>query len=838
MVNIDRGSRVEGTTQIVSARVRKTIQSIKEIVGNHSDADIYVALKETNMDPNETAQKLLNQDPFHPVKRKRDKKKESMAYNVSTDQRKHNENVVGQGMKSHSFSDRIARRGGYARRTLPGINREFWVVRDKRVNRNTSRDIKPASPKDQISANEQFVVNDFKMSTSGLKSSGGKNSSEASDGSNGPQPRHAQHANSNVSDGKLLMEKQAVVKIPVSRSSQVMKLSNSKQHSATLASTDPVHVPSQDSRAAAAVGAIKREIGVVGGRRQSNGSVKDVSAPSSSFTNSLSVRENSSETLQPFHAISKSGQLSQSSVGETVMPSIPMSRSFSNNQYGGRPHQQVVGHQKVPQANKEWRPKSSQKSAATSPGVIGTPTKSTPDKSKGFESKVAELQDSFSRAHVFENHNVIIAQHIRVPETDRCQVTFGSFGVDMDSSRNFESGFQTDGVTEESHRDSAVSLSASSQDASDDDASGNKQEELLDDQARNSVSDSPSLDGASETLLLDKNESSSPQNLDNYADIRLVRENSRAYTPDSRQQQDTPELPTFSAYDPQTGYDIPYFRPTLDDTIRGQGLPSPQEVLNSHMMNSIPASTIAMVQQQQQPPMAQMCPQVHVPHFTNLMPYRQFISPVFVPQMAVPGYSNNPGYPHPSNGSSYLLMPGGSTHLGANGLKYGLQQFKPVPGGSPTGFGNFSNPTGYAVNGPGGVGSATGLEDSSRIKYKESNLYVPNPQAETSELWVQNPRELPGLQSAPYYNVPGQTPHATYMPSHTGHASYNAAAAQFSHMQFPGLYHPSPQPAAMANPHHLGPAMGGNVGVGVAPGAQVGAYQQPQLGHLNWTSNF
>lgn len=55
------GSQVEGGTQILSAGVRKTIQSIKEIVGNHSDIDIYWALKETNMDPNETAQKLLNQ---------------------------------------------------------------------------------------------------------------------------------------------------------------------------------------------------------------------------------------------------------------------------------------------------------------------------------------------------------------------------------------------------------------------------------------------------------------------------------------------------------------------------------------------------------------------------------------------------------------------------------------------------------------------------------------------------------------------------------------------------------------------------------------------------------
>lgn len=154
------------------------------------------------------------------------------------------------------------------------------------------------------------------------------------------------------------------------------------------------------------------------------------------------------------------------------------------------------------------------------------------------------------------------------------------------------------------------------------------------------------------------------------------------------------------------------------------------QALSSHTANSIPASTIAMLQQQQQPPVAQMYPQVHVSHFANLMPYRQFLPPLYVSPMAMPGYSSNPAYPHPSNGSSYLLMPGGNSHLNASSLKYGIQQFKPVPAGSPTGFGNFTNPTGYAINAPGVVGGATGLEDSSRIKYKDGNLYVPNPQVE------------------------------------------------------------------------------------------------------------
>lgn len=102
-------------------------------------------------------------------------------------------------------------------------------------------------------------------------------------------------------------------------------------------------------------------------------------------------------------------------------------------------------------------------------------------------------------------------------------------------------------------------------------------------------------------------------------------------------------------------------------------------------------------------------------------------------------------------------------------------------------------------------------------------------------MWM-NTRDVSGLQSS-YYNIPGQTP---YLTSHSGHASFNAAAAQSSHLQFPGMYHPSPQ-QPITSPHHLAPAIGGNVGVGVAapaPGAQVGAYQQPQLGHLNWTGNF
>lgn len=91
------------------------------------------------------------------------------------------------------------------------------------------------------------------------------------------------------------------------------------------------------------------------------------------------------------------------------------------------------------------------------------------------------------------------------------------------------------------------SLLVSAPESSGEDVSGGKTAELLDDQVRNSGSDSPASGVAVEHQLSDKKESTSPQNLENYADIGLVRENSPSYAPsESQQHQDPPELPGFS----------------------------------------------------------------------------------------------------------------------------------------------------------------------------------------------------------------------------------------------------------------------------------------------------
>ncbi|KAF5950400.1 hypothetical protein HYC85_012393 [Camellia sinensis] len=78
---------------LIPNNVRNMIQDIREITGKHSDEDIYTVLKDCNMDPNETAQRLLYLDTFHEVKRKRDPRK---VYAIEFEQQSLLKNLGGQ----------------------------------------------------------------------------------------------------------------------------------------------------------------------------------------------------------------------------------------------------------------------------------------------------------------------------------------------------------------------------------------------------------------------------------------------------------------------------------------------------------------------------------------------------------------------------------------------------------------------------------------------------------------------------------------------------------------------------------------------------------------------
>ncbi|XP_071715880.1 uncharacterized protein [Rutidosis leptorrhynchoides] len=96
-----------GGVQGIPAASRKMVQSLKEIVNGVSDVEIYSALKDCNMDPNEAVNRLLSQDPFHEVKSKREKKKE---FKDTTESRPRGGSTSSRGARSST--DRHAGRGG------------------------------------------------------------------------------------------------------------------------------------------------------------------------------------------------------------------------------------------------------------------------------------------------------------------------------------------------------------------------------------------------------------------------------------------------------------------------------------------------------------------------------------------------------------------------------------------------------------------------------------------------------------------------------------------------------------------------------------------------------
>ncbi|KAK1368867.1 COPII coat assembly protein like [Heracleum sosnowskyi] len=103
----NRGSNNGGVGSIPAAS-RKMVMELKEIVNNTTEVEIYATLKDCHMDPNEAVNRLLSQDPFHEVKSKRDKKKETKD---STESRfRGGGNTSNRGTRSGT--DRYGGRGG------------------------------------------------------------------------------------------------------------------------------------------------------------------------------------------------------------------------------------------------------------------------------------------------------------------------------------------------------------------------------------------------------------------------------------------------------------------------------------------------------------------------------------------------------------------------------------------------------------------------------------------------------------------------------------------------------------------------------------------------------
>lgn len=203
-----------------------------------------------------------------------------------------------------------------------------------------------------------FLVGLYSSSkgTSDKKLSTGSHSFQAP--SRNSQYTHSNDAKLSGTNGQgLTGEIQASVSQSASQMRGV-KPNGSRPHSMTSSSnsvigvyssfSDPVHVPSLDSRPAAKVGAIKREVGVVGARRQS---AETFAKPSSSQRRSISnlhmeqARQDGGNSKGSLRPLSSNSRSDQSAVSDSPKSSFPVGRSFSGNQHINRQHQSV-GHQK------------------------------------------------------------------------------------------------------------------------------------------------------------------------------------------------------------------------------------------------------------------------------------------------------------------------------------------------------------------------------------------------------------------------------------------------------------------------------------------------------------
>ncbi|KAE8696447.1 hypothetical protein F3Y22_tig00110670pilonHSYRG00031 [Hibiscus syriacus] len=150
---------------------RKMVHSLKEIV-KCPEPEIYAMLKECNMDPNEAVNRLLSQDPFHEVKSKRDKKKESKD---TVDSRYRGANNPG-SRGGRSGSDRYTGRGGSSHYSLNESGPSHGKSAQKRENgahavaasSSSASGMQGNSMSRRPPSHSEVVVSEHKMSTLGL----------------------------------------------------------------------------------------------------------------------------------------------------------------------------------------------------------------------------------------------------------------------------------------------------------------------------------------------------------------------------------------------------------------------------------------------------------------------------------------------------------------------------------------------------------------------------------------------------------------------------------------------------------------------------------------------
>ncbi|TYH62180.1 hypothetical protein ES332_D07G101900v1 [Gossypium tomentosum] len=823
--------------------VRKTIQNIKEITGNHSEDEIYAMLKECSMDPNETAQRLLLQDPFREVKRKRDRKKEVLNNKESAESR-WRPGSQGRGSRGGwgNFPRYAAHEAGGSKSSGPGRDNGMNQVAEKGSGQSlsslqeskTKESTLVASPVPAMANGPSGVVAEtFSAPPRKAANQPQENSSVgSSEFESAPSPVNT------ISKPTIAFGSGDMSGEPAASSSDCsMSTAPASSSAICFSSSDPVLVPSTDSRLLNPLDTIKLE---------SNQASTEPNAviPTENKLASEAAEINSSflQGKMP----NKSSGVVKNPPGESAHPSSTVTHGSSasrpSSNYSSR-SQQIIGPQKVG-SNKEWKPKpvscnvglgSGAATASEVPTVsLEINARSLPVSSV-LDSGVAtsKLQKKLEELHLPQRQHVIIPNHIHVPESERTKLSFGSFDASFGVALNYVGGQESD--------KSSTPLSEASQDADETaEEHGSSNQNALATAEEGDYADRPQSPAHAPENLSGDIASSIPESDENKQENTLLsggNQHSAVTSPNysfgvippmlasfgnaESQAREVSRLSSFVPFDPATYY-AQFYRSCVDNDGRVSPFASSgvaakyngnvsvlppqtsqsQEGGNSLVLTTTSSSPVVtqaagMMQSslavtQQPVPVYRSAAGVHLPHYPpNYIQYAPFYSPFYVPSPAIHQFINNGVFPQqPQAGTVYPSVPAAPT----TGVKFSLPQFKPgsntpssIHIGMPSGYGPYgSSPAGYNPSSAVATGNSTTNEDLGGAQFKESNVYVTGQQV-----------------------VPGS---------------------------FAGIYHPQAATAAAVHPLlQQAQTMAGAVNMG---GSAAGVYRQPQHAQMNWPSNY
>lgn len=887
----------------ISSSMREVIQNIKEVTGDHTEEEIYAMLKDCAMDPNETVQKLLMQDPFHEVRRKRDKRKEHLSNRDSAEPR-WRPGMQGQGSRGGrvNYSSRhTSHDTGGGRNSAPAKENGISQISEKGIAQPTSQEMKNKEttaiassitvmadgPAVTTTRNTSVVHTSHSTVASDVIHADLSASTDANKLGNSPSPSIDANKNPSIAFGTG-----DTCGRPTPGSSNCSaSVTPASSSGGYFSASDPVLVPSHDSRISHAVGTIKREVG-----SQRTPVENNEITHAESRSAAVAASETGSSFLQG-KMPGKSPGVGKNHLVESSQPSPSLTHAGSSvnrpsSNYNTR-LQQVIGPQKVG-PGMEWKPKStnpnlvqSSGAAVTSeiPSVSAESVTQTQPVSGDLDSEEAnpKPQKKLEGLHSRARRHVIIPNHIHVPEAERTGLNFGSFttgfGVSLIDAYDPESdktstpqSETSQGIEEtvEEHSSSNQNVLATAEEGDYPDhpeSPPHVSENISSGEGDISSSSAPEYDSKQEIAL--------PPGGHQYSTVHTSPNYSFGFVPpilgsqlapfesSESQARDVTRLPSFVVqpqFDPASYYAqfyrsgsdsdgriSPFQSPGVVPKYNGnvavlspQTSQSPQEGGNSLVLSTAGATPLvtqsAGVMQSsiavtQQPVPVFRQPGVHIPHYPpNYIPYGHYFSPFYVPPPAIHQFLANGAFPHqPQAGGVYPAPP----NAAAAGVKYSLPQYKP---GTNTGnSAHMGMPGGYGPYGS----SPAGYNPSSAAAAGNSTA---NEEIAASQ-FKENSVYITGQQSegsavwiaAPGRDISGLPASSFYnLPPQSQHVAFTPT--QGGHGPIAGIYHPAQAVTATVHPLlQQSQTMAGAVDM-VGPTGSV--YQQPQHAQINWPNNY